>query len=107
MDRLAKLKLTCSNVRIRAKLDLLGEDHGKEIIDLQQMSKEEELVAEQEKRVVTLTVKCAVYKGMHAALIVFRILQRPKKIFNRLSWLCTLALPLHLTILMEGVSENT
>lgn len=60
MDRLAKLKVTCSNVRIRAKLNLLGEDHGKEIVDLQQkMSQEEELVAEQEKRVVTLTEMCS------------------------------------------------
>lgn len=60
MDRLAKLKVTCSNVRIRAKLNLLGEDHGKEIVDLQQkMSQEEKLVAEQEKRVVTLTEMCS------------------------------------------------
>lgn len=60
MDRLAKLKITCSNVRIRAKLNLLGEDHGKEIVDLQQkMSQEEKLVAEQEKRVVTLTEMCS------------------------------------------------
>lgn len=60
MDWLAKLKVTCSNVRILAKLDLLGADHGKEIIDLQQkMSKEEELVAEQEKRIVTLTEMCS------------------------------------------------
>lgn len=59
MDRLAKLKVTCSNVRFCAKLDLLGEDHGKEIIDLQQMSKEEELVAEQDNRVVTLTEMCS------------------------------------------------
>jgi hypothetical protein len=26
MDRLAKLKITCSNARIRAKFDLLGEN---------------------------------------------------------------------------------
>ena len=60
MDRLAKLKITCSNLRIRAKFDLLGENHGKEIADLQQkMSKEEELVVEKEKRVVTLAEMCS------------------------------------------------
>ena len=60
MDRLAKLKITCSNARIHAKFDLLGENHGKEITDLQQkMSKEEEFVAEKEKRVVTLAEMCS------------------------------------------------
>lgn len=60
MDRLAKLKITCSNARIRAKFDLLGENHGKEISDLQmKMSKEEEVVAEKEKRVVTLVESCS------------------------------------------------
>ena len=60
MDRLAKLKITCSNVRIRAKFDLLGENHGKEITDLQlKMSKEEEVVAEKEKRVATLVEMCS------------------------------------------------
>jgi len=60
MDRLAKLKITCSNVRIRAKFDLLGENHGKEITDLQlKMSKEEEVVAEKEKRVATLVETCS------------------------------------------------
>lgn len=60
MDRLAKLKITCSNVRIRAKFDLLGENHGKEITDLQlKRSKEEEVVAEKEKRVVTLVEICS------------------------------------------------
>ena len=60
MDRLAKLKITCFNVRIWAKFDLLSENHGQEIIDLQQkMSKEEEAVAEKEKRVVTLVETCS------------------------------------------------
>ena len=60
MDRLAKLKITCSNVRICAKFDLLGENHSKDITDLhQKMSTEEELVAEKEKRVVTLVQMCS------------------------------------------------
>ena len=60
MDRLAKLKITCSNVRICAKFDLLGENHSKDITDLhQKMSTEEELVAEKEKRVVTLVETCS------------------------------------------------
>ena len=59
MDRLAKLKITCSNVRIRAKFDLLGENHGKEITDLQQKMSKEEVVADKEKRVVALVETCS------------------------------------------------
>lgn len=59
MDRLAKMKITCSAVKIRSKFDLLGEKHGEEIIVQQQkMSKAEELVVEKEKRVVTLAEIC-------------------------------------------------
>ena len=42
MDRLAKMKITCSTEKIRSKFDLLGEKHSEEIIVQQQkMSKAE------------------------------------------------------------------
>ena len=43
MDRLSKMKVTCCSVRGRSKLDVLGEEHDQEILDLQQkMSKDEQ-----------------------------------------------------------------
>ena len=107
MDRLAKLKITCSNVRIHAKFDLLGENHGKGIADLQQkMSKEEELVVEKEKRVVTLAEMCSL-PGHACGPRVSRILNRQRRMQNRLSWICKLDLPLHSTTLMAGVNAST
>ena len=41
------MKVTCSAAKIRAKFDVLGENHGPEILDLQKkMSNEEEVVLE-------------------------------------------------------------
>lgn len=60
VDRLAKMKVTCSNVRIRAKLDVLGENHDQEILDLQKkMSKDEQFVVDNKKTVATLTESCS------------------------------------------------
>lgn len=59
MDRLSKMKVACSSVRVRAKLDVLGEKHDQEILDLQQkMSKEEQFVAGKEKALTMLTKSC-------------------------------------------------
>lgn len=56
MDRLSKMKVTCSSVRVRSKLDVLGEKHDQEILDLQQkMSKDEQVVVDKEEAVTVLT----------------------------------------------------
>ena len=60
MDRLCKLKITCSTVKIRSRFDLLGEKHGEEIMNLkQEMCKAEQRVVEKEKGVVTLAELCS------------------------------------------------
>ena len=103
MDRLAKGKVTCSNVRIRAKLDLLGENHGKEIIDLQKkMSKEEELVAEQEKTAVTFTEMCSL-QGHACNPQCVQDISKAKKDLKQ----AKLDMTLHLTAFIQVVSGNT
>ena len=53
------MKVTCSSVKVREKLDLLGESHDKEILDFKKMMCEaHQLVTEKEARVSLLTDKC-------------------------------------------------
>ncbi|KAL9977810.1 hypothetical protein ACROYT_G015257 [Oculina patagonica] len=60
MDRLSKFKITCSTVKICSKFDVLGENHGEEIMDLKQkICEAEQLVEEKEKGVVTLVELCS------------------------------------------------
>ena len=54
------MKVTCSAAKVRAKFDVLGENHGPEILDLQKkMSNEEEVVLEHTRKVVAITDSCS------------------------------------------------
>ena len=54
------MKVTCSAAKVRAKFDVLGENHGQEILDLQKkMSSEEEVVLEHTRKVVAITGSCS------------------------------------------------
>ena len=54
------MKVTCSAANVRAKFDVLGENHGQEILDLQKnMSNEEEVVLELTGKVVAITDSCS------------------------------------------------
>ena len=54
------MKVTCSAAKIRTKFDVLGENHGPEILDLQKkMSNEEEVVLEHTRKVVAITDSCS------------------------------------------------
>ena len=58
--RLSKMKVTCSAAKVRAKFDVLGENHGQEILDLQKkLSNEEEVVLEHTRKVVAITDSCS------------------------------------------------
>ena len=58
--RLSKIKVTCSAANVLAKFDVLGENHGQEILDLQKkMSNEEEVVLEHTRKVVAITDSCS------------------------------------------------
>lgn len=54
-DRLSKMKVSCSSARVRTKYDVLGENHGQELLDIQQeMSKDEDFILDKEKTVANL-----------------------------------------------------
>ena len=54
------MKVTCSAAKVRAKFDVLGENHGQEILDLQKkMSNEEEVVLEHTRKLVAITDSCS------------------------------------------------
>ena len=54
------MKVTCSAANVLAKFDVLGENHGQEILDLQKkMSNEEEVVLEHTRKVVAITDSCS------------------------------------------------
>ena len=54
------MKVTCSAAKVRAKFDVLGENHGQEILDLKKkLSNEEEVVLEHTRKVVAITDSCS------------------------------------------------
>ena len=54
-----RMKVTCSTAKVRAKFDVLGENHGQKILDLQKkLSNEKELVLEHTRKVVAITDSC-------------------------------------------------
>lgn len=84
MDRLSKMKVTCSK-----------------------MSKDEQIVVDEEKAVCQLTESCgSALSDITVLKPVPRILKTQKGL-SRPSWLYVLALPLHLTTLMENWSGST
>ena len=53
------MKVTCSASKVRAKFDVLGENHGQEILELQKkMSSEEEFLVKQTKKVAAVAEVC-------------------------------------------------
>lgn len=78
MNRLAQLKITCSPGRLRGKLDLLGENHSKLLLDAKkQISQEQQIIVEKEAAIEklfkqcdepehTCTDQCTVEKGIAA-----------------------------------------
>ena len=55
MDRLAKIKVTCSSARVREKLDILGEKHDQAVLDMQKtVSEVYQVVTEKEGQVANL-----------------------------------------------------
>ena len=60
MDRLAKIKVTCSSDRVREKLDILGGKHDQAVLDMQKtVSEVYQVVTEKEAQVANLAEKCA------------------------------------------------
>ena len=60
MDRLAKIKVTCSSARVREKLDILREKHDQAVVDMQKtVSEVYQVVTEKEAQVANLAEKCA------------------------------------------------
>ena len=54
------MKVTCSAAKVRTKFDVLGENHGQEILDLhKKMSNEEGVVLEHTRKVVAITDSCS------------------------------------------------
>ncbi|XP_078351448.1 uncharacterized protein LOC144636162 [Oculina patagonica] len=59
LNRLAKMKVTCSSDKVREKLDVLGEMHDQAVVDVQKnMSEGHQTVAEKEAEVATLIERC-------------------------------------------------
>ena len=52
MDRLAKMKITCSSARLRAKFDVLGENHDKKVMDTKKIISQSQQHAIEKKVIV-------------------------------------------------------
>ena len=64
MNRLAKLKVTCCAGKLRGKLDLLGENHEKIILDIKsKMCLQRQVLAEKEGNVAKLSERCQKSNG--------------------------------------------
>ena len=96
------MKVTCSAAKIRAKFEVLGENHGPEILDLQKkMSNEEEIVLEHTRKVVAITDSCS--SNEHPCT---QQCAESNVNYNKLRRTCILVLLLCLIILMESVSAG-
>ena len=69
LDRLAKLKVTCSAGKLRGKLDLLGEKHNQVVFDIKsKISLDQQNVAEIEARAALRSEICASADHIHTEI---------------------------------------
>ena len=100
------MKVTCSAAKVHAKFDVLGENHGQEILDLQKkMPNEEEVALEHTRKVVAITDSCSSNEHPCTQQCADDA-TKAKCELKKLRRTCILVLLLRLIILMESVSAG-
>ena len=100
------MKVICSAAKVRAKFDVLGENHGQEILDLQKKkSNGEEVVLEHTREVMSITDSCSANEHSCTQQCADDA-GKAKYELKQAKRTCILVLLLHFIILMESVSAG-
>jgi hypothetical protein len=108
LNRLAKLKVTCCAAKLHGKLDLLGENHAKVVLDMKKkISLEQQVIVEKKATVATLSGRCREGKNNDASEHICNIMCNEEK-KNATSDLKKERLNLHagFAILFDNIDGN-